>query len=83
MTFRLLRITKIMNIEYWKGTSILKRIRTKRTLTFVLLYRRKFIHVLKFIKGKASVARIGRGSEAETKVINSTVSRLHASINYK
>jgi hypothetical protein len=83
MTSLLLRITKITNIEYWKGTSILKMRRTKRRLTFVLLYRRKFIHVLKFMKGKTGVARIGRGSEAEIKVINSTVSRLHASINYK
>jgi len=43
---------------------------------------RKFIHVLKFTK-ENNQAKIGRGSEADIKVIHSTVSRIHASIYMK
>jgi hypothetical protein len=40
--------------------------------------RRRYIHILKFKKQLAE-AKVGRGSEADAKVIHSTVSRVHAS----
>ncbi|CAI2383643.1 unnamed protein product [Moneuplotes crassus] len=43
---------------------------------------RKYIHVIKFTK-KLTYAKIGRGSEANMRIIHSTVSRVHGVISYR
>ena len=42
----------------------------------------KFLHIIKLTRNKYA-AKVGRGSEADVKVINSTVSRVHAIISLR